>query len=343
MQQIPEMGRHQVRQVPSCAIANGLQKADPAFVADFVEGARKHLATAKQEIPLDAFYALFCDSQYRFNHLSDSVYSALPLDDRTLASVLDKAGYGEGDGAETKPGGKMYSVFSSSALVVSVFGFPSETKNIVIHGQEVTLKSFEKQFPDSPDRPKLLKIDHVSPKANLDAWLENPKTGVAIESKCFEPLYTEKGQHSFERDFSKSYFDSRDYWENGEQWAALLDTLKKTTGLKDSRFDWPQNIKHMIGLFSSKVGKEKKILLIDIFYDIDSRYSELRRRYEECQGQFKIFKQTLGDFGVNEKFGVDFELVSLPYSELIKTNDFKNQAPNRYEYLKDRYYFNQKR
>ncbi|OPZ37605.1 MAG: hypothetical protein BWY98_00055 [Tenericutes bacterium ADurb.BinA155] len=321
-------------------LSHKIQKADKVFFNQYVARLGLHLETTSKKIDNASELSAFINEHYYFRHLGDSVFLPYHLDDCALIQLLNSFGYGDGDGEETRDGGKMYSAFSSSALVVSAFGFPDGYRTVSINGEKLILECFEKQLPESRD--KLLKTTGRSPRPNLDVWLENDETSVAVESKCFEPLCETNGTHNFDHGFSPAYLDENHYHHNGSIWVPFLRKLQSDQRLVNTRFDWPQNVKHLIGLSDSNAAlKGKKLILADLFYDVDeSNGGVLRQRYDVAQKEFGFFKETILEYGLPEKLGLNIGVISIPYSKLILENDYEHSDPRRFAFLKDRFYFN---
>ena len=179
-------------------------------------------------------------------------------------------------------------------------------------------------------------IPYFIPNSGVVGWL--------LGMGSFNPLlhYARCPKCHYSHGFSPAYLDENHYHHNGSIWVPFLRKLQSDQRLVNTRFDWPQNVKHLIGLSDSNAAlKGKKLILADLFYDVDeSNGGVLRQRYDVAQKEFGFFKETILEYGLPEKLGLNIGVISIPYSKLILENDYEHSDPRRFAFLKDRFYFN---
>jgi len=220
---------------------------------------KKDVITKQKQWALDDNGYFYC---YQMNLFQ-------PLTTKQLASF--QKGNGNELTAVNDKRAKMSALHSSSALAVNAFACPSDVcgnhpeywhqllQYLSPTGKGFSL-FFEKQLPISG-------ISYGTPP-NLDVFVKNDKSAIAIESKFTETLgkKTKKANEYF----SPSYFKETVNWGNSK----LQDFARK---INDGKIifiylDAPQLIKHLLGLISwrhKNKNKNKTATLLYLYYDFN--------------------------------------------------------------------------
>jgi hypothetical protein len=210
----------------------------------------------------------------RVSRLEDNLFA--PLHDETRAEI--EAGDGDEFGTPDDVG-KMYSLYSSSALACNVYDHWRKRPMLPML-QACGLASggsdlkFEQKFPTGVG----------SKPANLDVVITDSgrrHLPVAVESKFTEPFQTG------ERDGLKaSYFSKSDIWDELPACRAIAESLTERetfTCLKAS-----QLLKHTLALTRSY--RKKRFILLYMWYDVDG--SDAARQHRE---DVRKFGNLIGD------------------------------------------------
>ena len=190
--------------------------------------------------------------------LEDNLFQQLS---REVQDSFDKA-----DGQELRPGGKMYSLHSSSALCCNVFHYWRSPEKIPVIAEALGLSfksaeslRFEAKFPvvEHPDRG-VFKYD-----PNIDVVIEcsanNPFRRIGIECKFAEAF---GGSH---KGLSPAYLSLREVWKDIPHCRSLAEMVSPC----DNSYRYlhaAQLIKHILGL-KHACGK-KRFLLLYLWYDV---------------------------------------------------------------------------
>ncbi len=210
----------------------------------------------------------------RVSFLEENLFAPLHADTRAEF----EAGDGDEFGTADKPG-KMYSIYSSSALACNVFDYWRKRPMIPllqaceIRGASSVLK-FEQKFSTGVgSRP-----------ANLDVLIMSSGGDclpVAIESKFTEPFQVG------ERDFLKTaYFSKPEIWEELTNCRGLAESLTAKERVKCLKAG--QLLKHALAL-TRKFGKQQFVLLY-LWYDVPG--SDAARQH---RAEVQEFGSLLGD------------------------------------------------
>ena len=196
--------------------------------------------------------------------------------------------YDQGGGKELEL--KFRAVHSSAALVANHFAhFKQESSQLVMLGQSgFNSVALEKKLPTG--------LRGIPP--NLDVFLENPDTCIAIESKLLETL-SPKRPH-----FSPSY--SKDLLPYCEpQWWNLI---KSAGGASEGYLDAAQLVKHYLGLIYhvEKNTIDKKAMLLYLYWKPEN--AEEIREYQKHDQEVEEFRKKVA--------GTSVDFVSMSYSEL---------------------------
>jgi len=195
------------------------------------------------------------------------------LEDNLFANLQPqtKIEISEGDGDEFgKPEtpGKMFSLWSSSALACNVFDYWRERPlgpllaALDIAGHADTLR-FEQKFPTGVgSRP-----------ANLDVLIGRggPEgVPILIESKFTEPYQSRKKEW-----LSPSYFRNETTWDR----LAACNTFAKESGAaKFAHLDAGQLLKHIVAL-TRRFGS-RRFILVNLWYDVEGSEAAKQHKHE---------------------------------------------------------------
>jgi hypothetical protein len=210
----------------------------------------------------------------RVSHLDDNLFA--PLHAETRAEF--EAGDGDEFGTADEPG-KMYSLYSSSALACNVFDYWRKRPMFPLLkacGIETTASElgFEQKFPTGVG----------SKPANLDVFITSSGADclpIAIESKFSEPF------QSGERDFLKpSYFSKSAVWDKLPICRGIAKSLTASERFKFLKA--AQLLKHTLAL-TREFGKRQFVLLY-LWYDVNG--SDAARQH---RAEVQEFGNLLGD------------------------------------------------
>jgi hypothetical protein len=196
--------------------------------------------------------------------------------------------YEKGGGKELEQ--KFRAVHSSAALVANHFArFKKEPHYLTIASQSgFDIPIFEKQLPTG--------LRGIPP--NLDVFLENRDSYIAIESKLLETLSLKKPH------FSTSYRKEELSHCEPQWWNVIESAPEAKTGYLDTA----QLVKHYLGLIyhlkKNKIGK--KPILLYLCWKPENA-TEIRE-YQKHDQEVEEFK--------NKVAGSCVEFISLSYSEL---------------------------
>jgi hypothetical protein len=219
---------------------------------------------------------------------------------------------------------KMKATFSSSAIVVNLFQYWQEKKDITpllkaLMGNKCPkiLKNIKINFESKIFPIKINNKTIATPNIDITITYEDEnenKYVIAIESKFTEP-YKSK---TYQGLGSKQYNDDS-LWND-------LPNIKEKRNITTKHLDYPQLIKHILGLRTDnkKISKDKKITLLYLWYDVPGTEG-----YEHRQ-EIEYFKKLVKD-------KVDFRHIT--YQEVIfylKENHYAEHE-NYINYLVERY------
>lgn len=225
--------------------------------------------------------------------------------------------YNKGGGSETKTithRPKMSALHSSSALVVNLFQYwqnqeINKTPLLIALGLvndndkvgDVKIKFEEK-----------LQIEGINGGTpNLDVIIELGNEIIAIESKFAEP-YRSK---TYQGLGSKQYNDDS-LWND-------LPNIKEKRNITTKHLDYPQLIKHILGLKNSKY--KENFTLLYLWYDVPNT-KEAKKHEEEIEAFATIAKAD----------GIKFHHIT--YQKVIENlNNYKNEHKDYIDYLVERY------
>jgi hypothetical protein len=203
------------------------------------------------------------DPKGRVTNLDDNLFA--PLHPQTEAEIA------QGDGGEfgtPENVGKMFSIWSSSALACNVFDYWRERPldpllaALDIVGQRDTLR-FEQKFPTGVGaRP-----------ANLDVFIGNVGADlvpILIESKFSEPYQSGKKKR-----LSSSYFRNHMIWDH---LAACRTVAENSEANKFAYLDAAQLLKHIVAL-TRRFGV-RRFMLVNLWYEVEGSEAARRHRNE---------------------------------------------------------------
>ena len=233
------------------------------------------------------------------------------------------------------------SVASSAAFAFNILGEDEKNfgKGNVINylNEEFVVKEYEKELKPLNNRES----------AHLDCFIASRNKDVYIETKLTEWLYAPKNlaEAYLERDgyrnvdiyehFSKFFMDFIDdpVMKDSE------DRIRSTF----TRYDAIQMFIHSLGIFNKYTGKNKKVELWNIVWDIDSinvknkceLINQYINMYTEESEEAKEFIDYANKFIVPyfKNNAIDFEIKYIPFSEFYKNVKYEN-VTDRKEYLK---------
>lgn len=244
---------------------------------------------------------------------------------------------------------KMSALHSSSALVVNLFQYWQDQKDItpLLKALKLEIGNNNNKIGGNAIRfEKILQIKYMDGdkkknvrggKPNIDVVIEFEDKIIAIESKFTEPYNDNSNKNSKMQD---SYIKKESLWKGipnieelvqaiynqnykieNEEIKELIEKLKKTKHL-----DASQLIKHILGLRTDDeiISKNKDITLLYLWYNVPGTEGyEHRKEIEE-------FKELLKD-------KIDFR--SITYQEVISYLDenYKNEHKDYRDYLVKRY------
>jgi hypothetical protein len=200
----------------------------------------------------------------RVSRLEDNLFAPLHAETRAEFEAGDGDEFGTPENV-----GKMYSVYSSSALVCNEFDHWRKRAMLPLlqacdMGGAGTELRFERKFPTG-----------VGGKpANLDVLITDSGHDclpVAIESKFTEPFQT--GEHDFLR---PAYFRKPEIWDELPNCRRLAESL--TAKKRFECLDAGQLLKHSLAL-GRKFGK-KRFVLLYLWYDVHGSEAAERHRVE---------------------------------------------------------------
>lgn len=205
--------------------------------------------------------------------------------------------------------GKFRAAHSSSALAANTFG-PWRVHPQSLHLLDKTgfeILQFEKQCPTG--------LGGFPP--NLDLLVENPTVVIGVESKFLEFLSPKQPK------FTDSY--TRDNLPQMEScWAELIDDLKE--GPKQY-LDAAQLVRHYLGLRNQPGYREKKIVLLYLFWEPEN--------WEEFE-EYRQHRQELAAF--QEKVSPsDVTVVWMTYPQLWTSWDKQDLYPDHTGEIRKRY------
>jgi hypothetical protein len=195
------------------------------------------------------------------------------LDDNLFAALHQqtKAEISEGDGDEfgtPESVGKMFSLWSSSALACNIFDYWRERPlgpllaALGIVGQANTIR-FEQKFPTGVGaRP-----------ANLDVFIGDVESGavpVLVESKFTEPY-----QSRNKKSLSSSYFRNHTTWDHLTACRTVAEDLENS---KFAYLDAGQLLKHIVSLTRRFGGRG--FVLVNLWYEVEGSEAAKQHRNE---------------------------------------------------------------
>ena len=233
------------------------------------------------------------------------------------------------------------SVASSAAFAFNIFGEDEKSfkKGNVINylNEEFVVKEYENE----------LKALNNREPAHLDCFISSKDKDVYIETKLTEWLYAPKN-------LAEAYLE-RDGYRNEdiyEHFSKFFMNFIDDPVMKDSedrikstytRYDAIQMLIHSLGIFNEYTGKNKKVELWNIVWDIDSindkNKCELLNQYFNMYKQESVEAKEFIDYANKsivpyfKNNAIDFEIKYIPFSEFYKNVKYEN-VPNRKEYLK---------
>ena len=291
------------------------------------------------------------------NYLETIEDNIFPVDNTKGLTPKNIKAYNKGGGSETKTithRPKMSALHSSSALVVNLFQYWQEKKDIT-----PLLKALKLEIGNNNNKiggnaigfEEILQIKYMDGnkgknvrggKPNIDVVIEFGDKIIAIESKFTEPYINESDKNSKMQD---SYIEKESLWREIPHIEKLanaihaqnyqienckikesIDNLRKT-----KRLDAAQLIKHILGLRTDdneKISKYKEnFTLLYLWYDVPGT-EESKEHQEEIEAFASIAKAD----------GIDFRHIT--YQKVISylNENYKNEHKDYIDYLVERYY-----
>ena len=251
-----------------------------------------------------------------FKDIDDNIYEKLKADNKEkYQKAKGHELLSETKEKETNSHSKMKSIISSSALVVNLFQYWQDNKKNILPLLKALLPNYNYDTPSSTTITfeKELQIEGINGGTpNLDVIIELGNEIIAIESKFAEP-YRSK---TYQGLGSKQYNDDS-LWND-------LPNIKEKRNITTKHLDYPQLIKHILGL---KLAKSKeKFTLLYLWYDVPNS-EEAKEHQEEIEAFASIAKAD----------GINFRHIT--YQEVIfylKENHYAEHE-NYINYLVERY------
>lgn len=257
-----------------------------------------------------------------FDDYNKNLYAKLSED--------NKNNYNKGQGGEIRDTTKrapMKAAFSSSAIVVNLFQYWQEKKDITpllkaLMGNKCPkiLKNIEINFESKIFPIKINNKTIATPNIDITITYEDEnenKYVIAIESKFTEP-YKSK---TYQGLGSKQYNDSSLWYD--------LPNIKEKRNITTKHLDYPQLIKHILGLRTEtnneKISKDKKITLLYLWYDVPG--TEGYEHRQEIEAFASIAKAD----------GINFRHIT--YQEVIFNlkENYYDEHKDYIDYLVERY------
>ena len=291
---------------------------------DLILGQQKEWAKDKTLVSGKIIDGEECEDKNYLETIEDNIF---PVDNTKGLTPKNIKAYNKGGGCETKTithRPKMSALHSSSALVVNLFQYWQEKKDITpllkaLMGNKCPkiLKNIEINFESKIFPIKINNKTIATPNIDITITYKDEnenKYVIAIESKFTEP-YKSK---TYQGLGSKQYNDDS-LWNN-------LPNIKEKRNITTKHLDYPQLIKHILGLKSILKSTEKFTLLY-LWYDVPGT-EEAKKHQEEIEAFASIAKAD----------GIDFRHIT--YQKVISylKKNYKNEHKDYIDYLVERYY-----
>lgn len=264
-----------------------------------------------------------CEDKNYLETIEDNLF---PIDRTKGLTPKNIDAYDKGGGCETKTithRPKMSALHSSSALVVNLFQYWQEKKDITpllkaLMGNKCPkiLKNIEINFESKIFPIKINNKTIATPNIDITITYEDEnenKYVIAIESKFTEP-YKSK---TYQGLGSKQYNDGSLWYD--------LPNIKEKRNITTKHLDYPQLIKHILGLKNSKY--KENFTLLYLWYDVPG--TEEAKKHEE---EIDEFAKIVGEDNIN--------FLHITYQKVI--DNLKKLCPEEchqdyINYLKQRY------
>lgn len=257
----------------------------------------------------------------RVTNFNDNLFA--PLNSESMREIS------EGDGGElgtSEKVGKLYSLWSSSALACNVFDYWRERDlapllgALSIQGKGYEQPGFEQKFPTGVR----------SARANMDVVFrvcDSMSTPVAIESKFTEPY-----QSNEKECLRQSYFQKSHTWDGLPACRNLADNLSICKRFQC--LDAGQLLKHILGL--TRAFGQRRFLLLYLWYEVEgSNASDLHRteviefsRLISTEVQFRsvTYQQLFGQLAPSIADTPYESYVRFRYFEISENTNCEHQA-----------------
>ena len=246
-----------------------------------------------------------------FKDIDDNIYKKLKADNKRIyQNAKGHELLSEAKEKETNSLSKMKSIISSSALVVNLFQYWQDNKKDILSLLKALLPNYNYDTPSSTTITfeKELQIEGINGGTpNLDVIIELGNEIIAIESKFAEP-YRSK---TYQGLGSKQYNDDS-LWND-------LPNIKEKRNITTEHLDYPQLIKHILGLKNSKY--KENFTLLYLWYDVPGT-EEAKEHQEEIEAFASIAKAD----------GINFRHIT--YQKVIEyLNNYKNEHKDYIDYI----------
>lgn len=285
---------------------------------EFIKRKQKDWAEGKDFTLLSGTIGSETGNKIYFDDYNKNLYAKLSED--------NKNDYNKGSGGEirdtTTRRAPMKATFSSSAIVVNLFQYWQEKKDITpllkaLMGNKCPkiLKNIKIKFESKIFPIKINNKTIATPNIDITITYEDEnenKYVIAIESKFTEP-YKSK---TYQGLGSKQYNDDS-LWND-------LPNIKEKRNITTKHLDYPQLIKHILGLKNSKY--KENFTLLYLWYDVPG--TEEAKKHEE---EIDKFAKIVGEDNIN--------FCHITYQKVISylEENYKNEHEDYIKYLVERY------
>jgi hypothetical protein len=224
----------------------------------------------------------------------------------------------EGDGGEMgTPGdhGKLYSLWSSSALACNVFDYWRERPLTPL----LNALSVQDTGYKQPGFERKFRTGVRSARANLDiVFLTSGSSGlpIAVESKFTEPYQSGK-----KGGLRPSYFQKPQTWETLPSCRSTAESLTATNRFEC--LDAGQLLKHILGL--TRTFGQGRFLLLYLWYEIDGSDASDQHRAEVVEFSRLISTEVQFRHETYQRFFSQLapNVVGTPYESYLRSRYFK--------------------